>query len=118
MKEGFCSQIFNETESENFKKLSKPVKDVMTIWQTGGNHMVSKHGLDQANIWDRKPWCSCQPYTGSIMDDGIGWENEHIDIFDVDSEDSDYDEQKDGKKKFAKVDRDFQGWFKEVSGRS
>jgi hypothetical protein len=117
-KENFLTEI----ESENLMKLWTPVSDVISMWENGGAEAMCKHGsADQANIWLRKPFCACQPYAGDFRDDMLGWEDqEHLDVFDVDSEleDSEYDEEADREKKFRKVDRAFQRWFNEISSRS
>lgn len=46
----------------------------------------------------------------------LKWENqEHADVFDVDSEDTEYDEKAYQQKKFDKVGREFQRWCNEIS---
>jgi hypothetical protein len=116
MKDKFSDEYFTEIETEKFKKLSKPVKNVIKMWKSGGDHSVCKHGLDEANRWYRKPFCSCRPYGGPIGDDALGWEDQgHADVFEVDSEESEFDEEVDGDKQFDKAGREFQRWFNEIS---
>ncbi|EPE32207.1 Protein kinase-like (PK-like) [Glarea lozoyensis ATCC 20868] len=116
MKDKFSDDYFTEIETEKFKQLSGPVKKVIKTWRSGGDHTMCKHGLDEANSWHRKPFCSCQPYDGSIKDDALGWEDQgHADVFDADSEDSEFDDEKYGPNQFDKEDRGFLRWFKEIS---
>jgi len=64
-------------------------------------HIVTNTEPDQANRWYRPPFCACKPYAQEYRDSDLGLEEEHLDIFDVDSTDSEDDEE-DGWKKFPK----------------
>lgn len=94
-------------EAENISKLIEPIKK---IWFDGGNHTMSVHKPDESNCWYRQPFCACQPYSQVYRDSKLGLEVEHLDIFDVDSTDSE-DDEKDGLKKFPKYERAFLRWF-------
>src|SRR4051812_19614279 len=72
---GYASKDFNEIE--------KVVEEVRKVWFPGGNHTISKHGSGEANRWFRKPFCACQPYTQEIRDSSLGWEKDHMDMFDI-----------------------------------
>lgn len=108
--EDFCHPGYT---IEDFKGISQAVIDVKEAWNLGGNHTMSKHGLDQANVWRRQPFCACQPYSQTYED---GYDQEHIDVFDPDSEDS-QDEKDDRDKKFPKRHRQFLRWFKQIHER-
>jgi len=101
-------------DPKDLRDILKPVLEVQAAWHNGGYHGFSKHGLDCANVWYRKPFCACKPYDGEIQDRSMGWNQEHMDIFNVDSTDSE-DDEPDEHKKFDKSDRDFMRWFKEIS---
>ncbi|TVY15444.1 hypothetical protein LARI1_G006521 [Lachnellula arida] len=101
---------------QDINDIKKPVEAVRKCWQTGGYHVLSKHGLGQANRWYRKPFCAGKPYAREYRDDCLGWEQEHMDVYDIDSSDSE-DDQPEGAKKFDKNERKFMRWFKEVSDR-
>ena len=111
----FNRHFLTDVESDKFDKLEKPIRAVMSKWEQGGGPGVSKHGLDQANVWYRRPFCPCQVPVARIGEDSLGWEGqEHADVFDVDSDSSDSNE--DGRR-FNKTDRAFQRWFNEISKR-
>ena len=78
-------------------------------------HIVTNTEPDQANRWYRPPFCACKPYAQEYRDSDLGLEEEHLDIFDVDSTDSEDDEKDDGWKKFPKQERSFLRWFNELN---
>jgi hypothetical protein len=93
------------------------VRAVRNAWNRGTETM-SMHGSDEANIWYRQPFCECQPHHGAITETMLGVDDQgHLDVFDVDSEGSDYDEKEDANKKFRKMERDFQRWFNGIQAR-
>ncbi|CZR62978.1 uncharacterized protein PAC_12875 [Phialocephala subalpina] len=105
------------SEKKDLKDIWKPVGDVKDKWFEGGNHGWSKHGLHQANRWYRKPFCACKPYAQEYRDSSLGWEQEHMDVFDIDSSDSE-DDQKEEDKRFSRRERQFFRWFKEISNHN
>jgi hypothetical protein len=70
-----------------------------------------------ANIWYSKPFCECQPYCSRFADNMLGWEQPHLDVFHVESEEAEFDKEADQGKKFRLMERDFQRWFNEIQGR-
>ncbi|CZR65499.1 uncharacterized protein PAC_15399 [Phialocephala subalpina] len=101
--------------TEDLEKLWKTVSPVKDSWQDGGNHTFSSHKPDESNRWHRPPFCACKPYAQEYRDADLGLAPKHLDIFDVDSTDSEDDEKDDGWKKFPKQERSFLRWFNELN---
>jgi hypothetical protein len=99
---------------KDWQELWETVSPVTKAWKRGGNHTFSKHKTDRANRWYRPPFCACKPYSQEYMDNELGWEEEHLDLFDVDSTDEE-DEEEEGYKKFPKRHREFLRWFNKIS---
>ncbi|KAH6663166.1 hypothetical protein B0J14DRAFT_570493 [Halenospora varia] len=104
-------------DTKAWGKIWKDVYPVKESWSAGGYHGRSKHGLGQANSWYRPPFCACKPYAQEYRDKDLGWEQEHTDVFDVDSTDSE-DSEEEWEQKFNRYDRQFMRWFKEISSRN
>ncbi|TVY73234.1 hypothetical protein LSUE1_G006578 [Lachnellula suecica] len=99
--------------SKDFDDTTIPVEDVQKAWYAAGNHGMSMHGSGHANIWYRPPFCACQPFAHEIRDSALGWEQEHMDMFDIDSSDSE-DLEYENAKKFSKDQRKFHRWFNQI----
>jgi len=103
---------------KDLNDIEKPIMAVKDCWFEGGYHGWSKHGLGHANRWYRQPFCACAPYAQEYRDSCLGFEQEHMDVFDIDSSDSE-DEEADSEdenyKKFNKRERQFMRWFMEMS---
>ena len=100
---------------ENWIKMMEILIPIKEAWNSGGCHIYSKHKLDQSNRWLTAPFCACQPYTREIRDWHLGLENEHLDVFDVDSTDSEPDSASDDNgKTFPNYHRAFLRWFNSI----
>lgn len=108
-----CTFLHPGYTEDDWKKIQPAVEAVRKAWFAGGNHTVSRHGHAHANTWSRrKPFCACQPYTPLFREDDIAYGEDHVDIYRIDSSDSDDDH---GSEQFDKNEREFERWLWEVS---
>lgn len=83
------------------------------MWRESRSQAIHKPHI--ANSWYRPPYCVCAPYCREIRENTLGLEEEHLDMYDVDSTESDESESE-ALKRSSKSQRDFLRWFNEVSG--
>jgi len=108
--------FFPEHSTEEWESIWERVSPVLNLWENGGAHDFCKHGLGEVNRWYSKPFCACKPYVYHIRDSNLGELQEHTDVVDVDSTDSEWENDPDKWQKFESHDlREFVRWFKEIN---
>ncbi|KAF1991629.1 hypothetical protein K402DRAFT_450526 [Aulographum hederae CBS 113979] len=110
--------FFPEHKAENLEKIWQGIDDVRRIARSGCDQTTSVHTNDWVNDWGRPSDSACKPWaTRFLRDCHMGWEDEHHDLFDVDSTDSEVDEASERVVlKFNRHNRAFQRWINKICG--